>query len=177
MNNRKTLISVIGWTLAVIACVSGVLRLLEAHAAAGDAATNLARLDLLRTAILSLRKMEDRAQVQEKSKGESTKALIGYARNASIKETQITEIERIPLQKLDNSSYQRDDVFIRFKDVNAETLISFLVNCSDPVAGYAPVSVHLRAQPRSEQVKHDVWTAELVLTRVLFAAKNPTSDL
>ncbi len=177
MNNRLNAIYGVAWAVVVVACVSGALRLIEAHAAAGDAATNLARLDSLKTAIHSLRKMEDRAQVHAQSKGDSTKALIGFARNASINEKQIIEIEHLPLQKMGNSSYQRDDVFLRIKDINADALITFLVNCNEPTAGYSPVSVQLRAQPTNGQASIDMWSAELVLTRVLFAAKNPTSDL
>ena len=174
--NRLTVVYVFAWVVAVVACVSGAMRLMEAHAAAGDAASNLDRLDLLKTAIMSLRSMEDRAQLQEKSKVDSNKAILNIARNSAIKETQIIEIERLPLQKLGESGYQRDDVSIRIKDVTAVALMSFLVSCSTPKSGYSPVSVLLRAQPTSDRSSQDVWVADLILTRVLFAAKNPSSD-
>ena len=156
-----------------VVCAVSAMYLLEARASAWDAEANLARMTKLVERIEELRKLEDQAQMQGEQKIENSQAWIELARAVAINEQQISEISRLPLQKLKSANYSRDDVVLRVNSVSAEQVATFLVKCIEVTSGYQPTSVHLRKMPSNSQAD-ERWSSELVLTRILYTATNQT---
>ena len=153
--------------------VGSVLRLSDAKAGALDARENLARVAALANRIEALRKSQNRALVQGEQKIESSKNWIQYAQAVQITERQITKIERLPLKKVGNTEYSRDDVFMQISSVSPTQLVAFLLKCEDAQVGYQATSVHLSRGTKPAGDK-EVWNADLLLTRILYTATNPT---
>jgi len=157
----------------LVACGVSALRLVEARAAAQDAQENLGRIEDLAERVEELRKLQDRALVQGQQQIESSQTWIEQARTAGIGEQQITEINRLPLQKLKSSNYSRRDVVLRIGGVTAEQIARFLLRCDETAIGYHATSIHMRkVQGNTEPI--DRWSAELILTRLLYTATNQT---
>lgn len=159
--------------LLVVGTLASLLRLSDAKAAAVDARANLDRITSLARQIEVLRRSADRAAVRGEQKDESSKNWIEYAQSAQILERQISKIDPLPLKKLGNTDYSREDVSIQIKGITAKQLIQFLLKCESVDVGYHSSSVHLSSVP-SAAVERDLWNADLVLTRMLFTATNPT---
>lgn len=170
---RSTWLAACGVTLLVVGTMASLLRLGDAKAAAADARANLDRIAALARRIELLRKSENRAAVQGEQKVESSKSWIEYAQGAQISERQISKIERLPLKEVGNTDYSRDDVFIQIKGISAKQLVQFLLKCESVDVGYQSSSVHLSRVPAAPG-ERDLWNADLVLTRMLFTATNPT---
>lgn len=168
-----------GWLLAglvialAVITVASVLRLNEAKAGALDAHDNLARITALANRIYTLRKSQNRAMVQGEQKVESSKNWIQYAQSVQIAERQIVKIERLPLKRIEKTEYSRDDVFMEINAVTATQLVAFLLKCEDAQIGYQATSVHL-SRPGNAPAAQDLWNADLLLTRMLYTATNPT---
>lgn len=160
-------------TLLVALTLASVLHLSDAKAAANDAHANLARVTALASRIQELRKSENRAVVHGEQQIESSKNWVERAQAAQIPEHQISKIDPLPPKKIGNTDYSRDDVFIELKGVTAHQLLEFLLKCEAGEDGYQSSSVHLSRVPNAPSDR-DLWNADLVLTRMLFTATNPT---
>ncbi len=175
MNERLT------WGLGGLAgatfvmCLIGGVRLGEARAAADDAANNLLRMQRLVQEIETLRKLDNNAHSQGEQAVESSQAFSKYAEAAGIASKSIADIERHPIKQFDGTSYRRDDVGIRLEGVSAEQIVRFLIQCGDASVGYSADSVLMR-EFSSNTGGEERWTANLILTRILYVATNRSSE-
>jgi hypothetical protein len=171
MKQQSSLVAIGLAATAAVVCVLGWLHLAGAKASAQDAAANATQMRAYETQILQLRSLDSNVHLLGEQPVETTSSWVNFAKTAGIAERQLAEINRLSLQKIEKTSYSRDDVFIRLNAVTVEQVVSFCLQCSDASVGYSPLSVHLSAG-RGGKGEPETWIATLILTRILYTATN-----
>lgn len=176
-SNRSSWISAGLVIFLVVILVGSLLRLNDARAAALDAETNLLQMNGLVKRIETLRQNETRAMLQGEQRVEDSKTWIDCIRAAGIDERQINSINRLPIRRIDQTDYSRDDVLIKVVDITSEQVVNILLKCEDASMAYKTVSAVLARSP-TQTATQDKWNLDILLTRLLYSTsdKKPTSD-
>lgn len=151
-----------------------LLDLIAATHSAADAFRNEQAMRSLAQEIAELRSFDSSAQLVGEQPNETTQTWVKLASESSIRSEQIVEVNRLPLAAIPDTSYSRDDVFLKIRGVPLQALVDFLIRCRDRESGYTPASVHVIGNSiasrgvASEQA--ETWDASLVLTRILYTA-------
>ncbi len=171
MQSRAFSIPLCVGLFAVVLGVWSTLDLLEAGAAAQDPTRNLHAMEEIASDIEQLRELVASAHLAGEQPTETTQTWVDLAAEAKIGSEQVVEVNRLEPMPIPDTSYSRDDVFLKIRRVAMSELVAFLLLCRDRESGYTPASVHLVsvASPQ-ENPPIERWDASLVLTRVLFTA-------
>lgn len=156
---------------AIVLGVWSTLELFEASAASQAATRNLHSMQGIAKDIIQLGELSSSAHVVGLQPNETTQTWVDLAAEVKIGSERVVEVNRLPITQIPDTTYSRDDVFLKIRGITMPQLVAFLVLCRDRDSGYTPASVHLignsggGGNPPNER-----WDTSLVLTRVLFTA-------
>jgi hypothetical protein len=175
MNRRQTVL------LCAIACLwicgglIAFLNLREAREAYIDTHTNLEQMQGMVIEIKQLRVQASTAQLIGEQPKQTIQPWVERASRVGI--AQPSNFVGSPLQPIAKSEYSQESVTLTLPDVTLQQTIKFLTELNDS-SEYVPTVVDLRASSTSSSTALDErWTANLVLTRLIYTAINQSGDL
>lgn len=175
MQRKLTLI----FSLTICFCVcGGVVALLnwsDAREAYVDSQRNLNHMQAMVEDIQRLRVQASTAQLVGEQPKQTIKPWVERALRVGV--AQPSNFVGSPLQPIPNSNYSQESVALALQDVTLLQAVQFLADTQDN-SGYVPTVIDLRAstvKPNSSS-KDERWTANLVLTRLIYTAINQPGD-
>jgi len=136
------------------------------RAAAHGAAENLVRCRRLAGRIRALRRRPARAAERERQSAELTGPIERAARDAGIPSDRLVRISPEPARRLGESAYEEKPTRVFLKRVTLEDLVTMIHTLTDPERGLDLKSLRLAATSRG--VAEGTWSAELVLTYLIY---------
>ncbi len=164
---RRTRILALALTVLLLATtIWGYVFCTNAHRAALGARTNLARSREISTKIDALRERPTLAVDQERLSTETTRLIEQAARSAAIKPNKLVRITPEPPRRIADSVYKEKPTQVRLKGVTLTQSVEMLHRLTSAKDVLHPQSIRLGA-PRIDDTG-DIWTAELVLTYLIY---------
>jgi hypothetical protein len=160
-------------------CVCGgviaLLNLQEAREAYVDSQRNLQKMQAMVDEIEFLRAQANTAQLLGEQPKQTIKPWTDRA--SRIGAAQPSSFSGSPLQPIAKSDYSQESVSLALEDVTLKQAIQFLTDSNDS-SGYIPTVVDLRASAikPSSPSDEERWTANLILTRLIYTAINQSGD-
>lgn len=169
-DRRLTLITAVVFTFVAVSGVIAYLAAVDARNARDDA---LAAEQTIRQITLGIEQLRKTSVTAQRSGRESDSSLSHWYQIGSgigFEESQITDVTNYPVRAIENSEYGRKDVRIVVSDASIAQICAFLFASCNEQSGFKPTSVFLQA--KGHKTSAEVWRADLILTRLMYNAKN-----
>jgi hypothetical protein len=139
-----------------------------------DASANLHQCSVLAGQIKSLRSTESIALEQPVSAASVSNEMVRVARLAGISEPQVQEIRHLPSAQIEKTDFRRDDTLLRLTGISIKHVAKLLLHFESLEQSPTPTSLVLKTDNGGvrAQGNEEVWSAELILTRLTFAAQS-----
>jgi hypothetical protein len=178
--NQRSYVLLIALTLGVGWTAVSYLWLGEARFAAIDAKQNRQRLVSLAAEMEKLKSQADQAQYGVDAEDLGGRAARALCASAGISVDRISEIVPRRTRVSNSSSYEREEIVFRFREITAEQLFRLMIEAEN--AGKAFIASGFQLSPpnrggaTADSTSQETWDAEVTLTRLVFITKSPTED-
>ena len=156
--------------LVVLSVMSWVV-MREQRDSAADAVKNAADCKVLASHIRMLRGLDAKADSDANEDGEIDigQKILRIASQNRIMERQISAIRSLPPVDIPNSDFRRHDTSITLSPISIPETVPFLLACRDQL-NMCPIRIDFYNGSASKTGR-EMWTAQIVLSRVIYAAK------
>lgn len=157
--------------MALIATLYSLAHLSNAANTYTEATENLQRMRKLAGEIRHLQQLSRTAYVEGEQPKQAIQPWLDCAKSVGI-DKQLSDFSGSRLIPISNTDYSQEQVFIRLDRVSCDQVFRFLSNAAQQQKEYVPVSMELQSLPKSSKEAQEIWTANLILTRLVFTAMN-----
>lgn len=129
------------------------------------------KIEAIASEIRQLKKLAVTAYVDGEQPKQAIQPWLDCAERAAIS-GRLADFSGSRLVQIPNTDFSQEQVFVRLERVTARDVFRFLSVTGEFQEEYVPVSVELQAFPNSTTQAGEFWTANLILTRLVFTAIN-----
>lgn len=160
-------------TLIVLMILSA-LQLGDAQSSLEDSARNKKLAVKLASQVKQLRAMKSVANDDEKQVRVDNLQVVELAKMCGVSELQIASIQRLGVEHVENTEYERHDTSLRFRTVTMRQLLQMglVIERERTFAKVTAIYLTNGRQAPQDDSSEDLWDAELILTQLLYVARS-----
>lgn len=186
MNKRYAMWIALPLFCALCMLTFGVLHLIESKKSLADAYTNTKEVYRLCATIEQLRGESRQAVSSDERKAGDTRHILDLLPSSKIPVQSVQKLESLGMKRIEKSEYLRDDVSLTIASITMTQAAEFCIRCAKSDAGYVVTQIRL-SRPKvnigirstdspsptaTDPLEH--WDVELLLTRLVYQATNPS---